>query len=193
MTLKERYFLKGKIGYVFFFSFLTLFFVLCFTIAKYEKFLELHTSVEIANWNIMLNEKPLTSASNTLENSIILVPTTNVDSANPKKIKPGQSGYFDIQINPNGTEVSIEYKIAIDLANSNLPEHLTISTYSINGGVVTALPSDKSVSGSILLSGLSKFSSANTQTIRYFWNWNDEGMDITSYSIAINVELKQYI
>lgn len=196
MTLRERYTLKKKanIGTIgLFFLCFFVFFLLCFSIAKYEKDFSGNTNIDLANWEIAINDRKLTSSESELTNCIRLIPTTNIDESNPNKVKSGQTGYFDITINPAGTEVSFEYKITIDETKSIFPNKFVISSYSINNGESVSLASDKTMSANVLLNGKDGFTNDDAQLIRYSWDWAAGDDDDIDYSIVIKVELKQII
>lgn len=206
MTLKEKYTIKNKKRikqFIFLYSILVIFFVMYSTLAKYEDTSEGYTKIAVANWKIALNGKELTSSSNTLTDSITLIPTTDengndlttdIDENTPIKIKPGQTGYFDIKIDPTGTEVSFSYQVSLDLMNSVLPRGLNISSYSLDGGTTSnMLPENKTVSNTVLLGNNGIFIDSDVQRIRYYWSWNRDEVGDTSYTIVTNVEVKQVL
>lgn len=198
MVLRKRYTIR-KAGH---FRTICLFFI-CFsfifsiysTIAKYENDYAGYTNIDIANWEIKINDMKLTGNTSELANSIHLVPTTNINEDKPDKLNPGQSGYFDIAINPAGTEVSFKYSLSIDTEKSGLPQNFVIDSYSINGGTKTDLPSSKIVNDNIYLNGKDIFTAVDTQTIRYYWTWNEGDDDESSsrYLIYLKVDLMQIV
>lgn len=195
MTLKEKYTIKNKKRikeFIFLYSILVIFFGVYSSFAKYEKTSEGYTKIAVANWKIALNGKELTSNSSTLIDSITLIPTTNIDENNPTKIKAGQTGYFDIEINPTDTEVSFWYQVTLDLTNSVLPSGLNISSYSLdNGTTINALPSNNTLSNTVPLGDNGIFLESDIQRIRYYWSWDGEDTGDKAYTIVANVELKQ--
>lgn len=197
MTLKEKYTIKNKKRmrqFIFLYSILAIFFVMYSSLAKYERTSEGYTKIAVANWKIALNGKELTSNSNTLTDSITLIPTTDIDANNPTKIKPGQTGYFDIEIDPTDTEVSFWYQVTLDLTNSVLPSGLSISSYSLDGGTTTnTLPANNILSNTVSLGGNDIFTDSDVQTIRYYWSWANGDEGDTAYTIIANVELKQVL
>lgn len=97
---------------------------------------------EVANWNITVNDcnivNPDTNntecfASEVDEESGNIIVTKNysitdityvvdkdsVGTIDPNKIGPGSSGYFDIVIKPNDTQVSINYSLKITFPDDN--------------------------------------------------------------------------
>lgn len=194
MTLKEKYAIKNKNRIkqlIFFYSFLVLFFLLYSSFARYEHVSEGFAKIELANWKFMLNGKNVTSANSVLSDTITFVPTTNIIENNPTKIKEGQTGYFDVEINPTDTEVSFEYKVTID--RSSLPPNLTIDSYSINDGEKITLTAENKIEDTVLLEGKNIFTSDDIKKIRFFWNWPDEITDVEVGTVVVNVELKQYL
>lgn len=197
MTLKQRYAIKNKKRwrqFIFIYSILVIFFGMYSSLAKYERASEGYIKIAVADWKIKLNGKELTGSSNTLTDSITLTPTTNIDASDPTKIKPGQEGYFDIEINPAGTEVSFEYQVTLDLVNSKLPTHFSILSYSLNDGAPTILPPDNVLNGSVSLGDKNIFEKdSDKQTIRYYWKWDDGDGEGITYTIVANVEVKQIL
>lgn len=196
MTLKEKYTIKNgnksRIKqFIFICSIVVLFFLLYSSFARYEHISEGYAKVELANWKFMLNGQNLTSIQSELPDTITLIPTTNIDENNPSKIKPGQTGYFDIEINPTDTEVSFEYKITID--TSKLPQTLTINSYSINDGEEIELSAEKKINNTVFLEGKNIFTSNDTQKIRCFWSWTGDSTDAEVGTVVVNVELEQYL
>ncbi len=194
MTLKEKYTIKNKKRakqFIIFYSFLVIFFILYSSFARYEKASEGYIKATIANWKIALNGEELTSDNNTIENKITLIPTINIDENEPTKIKSGQAGYFDIEIDPTDTEVSFWYQITLDL--TNIPSNLNITSYSINDGAISDLPNTNLVSSTVSLEGKNIFTSSDKQTIKFFWNWPSGDYEEEEYTINANVEVKQVL
>lgn len=206
MTLKEKYTIKNKKRikqFIFLYSILVIFFIMYSTFAKYENSSEGYTKIAVANWKMALNGKELTSSSNTLTDSITLIPTTdengndlttNIDESTTIKIKPGQTGYFDIEIDPTGTEVSFSYQVSLDLTNSVLPNELNILSYSLDDGVTSnTLPEDNTLSNTVSLGDNGIFTDSDIQRIRYYWSWESGNEGDTAYTIVANVEIKQVL
>ena len=197
MTLKEKYTIKNKKiikQFIFLYSILVIFFVMYSTFAKYENTSEGYIKIAVANWKIALNGKELTSSNNTLTDSITLIPTTKINENNPSKIKPGQTGYFDIEIDPTGTEVSFWYQVSLDLVNSVLPRGLNILSYSLDGGITSnTLPEDNTLSNTVSLGSKDMFTDSDVQRIRYYWNWESGEGEASTYTIIANVKVKQVL
>lgn len=181
MTLKEKYTIKNKKRmpqFIFLYSILVVFFAMYSSLAKYEKISEGFVKIAVAQWNIALNGKRLTSCNNNiLEDSIVLIPAADAEDA-----------YFDITIDPTGTEVSFEYQVALEL-----PDGFHISSYSLDGGATRSpLPENNTLNSTVPLGGRSMFTDGDIQTIRYYWA-DDEDENTAVYTIAANVEVKQVL
>lgn len=192
MALKEKYTIKNKKRinqFIFIYSILVIFFTVYTTLAKYEISSEGHTKITLADWKISLNGKEITNSNSTLTDLITLK-----DSNNSSKIKPGQTGYFDIEINPTGTEVSFMYKVSLDLTNSILPKGLRITNYSLNEDITkNVLPLDNSVSNTILLNNKKIFTREDVQKIRFYWEWESGDEGDNAYTIVTKIEIKQVL
>lgn len=197
MTLKEKYTIKNKKRmkqFIFLYSILIIFLVMYSTLARYEKTSEGYTKIAVANWKILLNGQELTSDKNELKDTIKLIPTTNKDETNPNKIKPGQEGYFDIEINPIGTEVSFKYEVALNEEQSILPEGFEITKYSISGEDEEKNWSEnKKLTGTIGLGNDGTFGEEDIKKIRYYWKWKDEIYEEAEYKIIADVKVEQVI
>lgn len=192
MTLKEKYTIKNKKRikqFIFIYSILVIFFAAYTTLAKYEMSAEGHTKITLADWKISLNGKEITNNNDTLTDLITLK-----DSNNSSKIKPGQTGYFDIEINPTGTEVSFMYKVSLDLTNSILPKGLKITKYSLDENITkNDLPLDNSISNTVLLDNKEIFTSEDIQKIRFYWEWDSGDEGDSAYTVITKIELKQVL
>ena len=195
MTLNEKYYMGKKIrlqNIIFLIIVVALFFLLYSSLAKYTYISDGSTKIEVANWKILLNGKEVANEENILNDVIILIPDTNIDELKPNKVKPGQEGHFDIDINPASTEVSIEYDINLIL--ENLPKGMILSGYSINSGEINSII-DHKISGRIELNDSEYLSEDDSQKIRVFWKWNegDNAGAMQDYSISVELSLRQII
>ena len=97
------------------------------TFARYISAANVNSILSIAKWSIEINEEDIEDGTDRLSQPISLIST----SSNNTEISAGDRCYFDITINPNSTEVSVEYTILVDLVSqdTNLPEGTTIVKY----------------------------------------------------------------
>ena len=173
------------------------------SMAKYQSVYTPSASALIANWSLKINNEDITGDGTTLTNQITLVPdaTENVSEG---KLAPGHGGYFDIVIDPTGTEVSFDYTINVDM--SQLPTDIVLAGYNIGttGTREDSTPiTDNTISGTIELENNEPFSEQDVETIRVYWMWNDirdndavhttAGISGNTYSVEVEVVVTQVI
>ena len=132
MNLNERYkarHTKRLKRFLSFYSFLALFLFSYNTLARYTAFSTNTVTTRVAKWIIKINNLEIANDTQEFSNIIELVPSTETKTTD-NKLAPGQSGYFDIVINPAGTEVALEYTIT--LGTANIPTGITLKGYKIN-------------------------------------------------------------
>lgn len=133
MTLNEHYKFhsrKSLKSYTKLFILIVLFIVVLNTFARYENAYNSNPLTQIAKWNIKINNQPITTNAGTIISNANIIP----DNPEESSLGAGDTGYFDIEINPELTEVSIEYTITLDL--SYLPANTTITScelYDLEG------------------------------------------------------------
>lgn len=156
--------------------------IVTFTQAKYKSAYEANTNAAIAKWNININDKNISSNESIKEQTITLVPNANPNVAEGK-MAPGDSGYFDIEINPNKTQTSFEYSIQFD--TQNLPQDFEIYSYKIGelGNENTIVNNE--IKNTVNLEGKQAFEETDKILIRILWRWN---INDTSDGNSIQVE-----
>lgn len=203
MSLSERYKSNRKkrirrfFAFYLFFAYIVIFYN---SFARYVATTENTPKMEVASWKIHVNGNNISKNDvdeNTLSNIISLVPNGNGNTTD-NKLAPGQSGYFDIIINPEGTEVALEYTITID--KSNIPEAIVLNSYEIvEDGLTQNFTEDYTVSGTIdLVDNTEQLTENESKTVRIKWEWPaDANSDIPtgeeSYDISATVYTQQKI
>ena len=195
MNLKQRYKSNGSrrlVRFLGFYSILAFFLLFYSTFARYTAVVENDTTVVIANWQISVNDIDMINGEK-LTDTVQLVPLTETTTDN--KLAPGQNGYFDITINPEGTEVAIEYIINLDL--SSLPAGIILTTYEIIEDNISANIADSQIHGEINLQQMQQLTSAEKKTIRIYWEWKESSTEIPTgnenYKIETEITIKQKI
>lgn len=194
MTLNQRYRIHNiKNTYK---SYLKLFIIIGFliafyyTFARYSNVFVTTSDLDIANWRIVINGTKIDSTTETIDNAIELkVDDDETDGI----IRAGQTGYFDIEINPDGTEVAIEYQITMDF--SEMPEEINMTSYAkMENGIIKdsgQIPADNKFSGEINLNTEEnvkyRLDSRDTVTYRIYWTWSGEDFEI-DYNDNYNVK-----
>lgn len=195
MTLKNRYKSKKNIRFVRFLGFYVIlaFFLLFYnTFARYTTVVQNESTVEIADWQISINNKDILNGE-TLVNSLQLIPDTQITTDN--KIAPGQKGYFDIIINPEGTDVAIQYMLNFN--TTNIPSGILLTKYEILETGISARIENNTIEGEINLQEENQLTQEEKKTIRVFWEWNEVSTYIPTgeenYRIQATVTVKQKI
>lgn len=195
MTLKNRYKSKKNIRFVRFLGFYVIlaFFLLFYnTFARYTTVVQNESTVEIADWQISINNKDILNGE-TLVNSLQLIPDTQITTDN--KIAPGQKGYFDIIINPEGTDVAIQYMLNFN--TTNIPSGILLTKYEILETGISARIENNTIEGEINLPEENQLTQEEKKTIRVSWEWNEVSTYIPTgeenYRIQATVTVKQKI
>lgn len=86
---------------------------------------------DIARWNVVINGSDIKYNDTFVVDKVNLIDNDNVLSG---KIAPGSLGYFDIVIDPSGSDTSIRYDVTFDFSslNSNIVVSSIEEVYSGN-------------------------------------------------------------
>ncbi|HQC84151.1 MAG TPA: hypothetical protein PLB45_04730 [Bacilli bacterium] len=154
---------------------------------------------QIGKWEIKLNG---TDISKSITEDFVIDNFLYTDSSNVEDgyIAPGRKGYFDITINPTGTNVAVRYDIKISPDTTSYPSNITFQIEDRTNGTAVKTASD-TYSGVIPLTSILK---GETVTIRVNVNWeNNTESDATdsslgtksgsSIEIPVNVIVSQYL
>ncbi len=199
MNLKLRYRSKGKkkiIRFLVFYSFLAFFLIMYSTFARYTTIVDGTPKTQVATWNVKINNIDITQ-ENTFSNLIELIPKEDVQTTYENKLAPGKTGYFDITINPESTEVSTQYIINFD--TTNLPNGIQLTNYEIiEDGIFKNFEGTTNIEGEINLNNTDQSLSENDKkTIRVFWEWEEAATTIpsenTAYFINSTITVRQKI
>lgn len=181
--------------------------MLCFTIYKivstyalFETQLQKNVKTDVGKWNIKVNAEDIT---NTTTHSFTM--NTFKISQSPytkeNKIAPGMDGTFEIDIEPQDTQVSIRYDIAIDsteLTNQSIKLNSVMEKNNNNEIIKTA---ENTYTGVIPLEKINK---DYLDAIEISFSWenveenNEEDTKIgtvyaSNLSIPITVTFSQYL
>ena len=147
-------------------SFIITSFLITNTFALFESESEGETQLGIAKWNIDVNNNNITSGvteSFTID-TFTYTPSNNIED---NYIAPGRSGYFELTIDPNDTEVAIRYDIEFDVATYQDNLGYTVSALGGNTAIKTG---PQTYSGVITLA---QIASNDVITIRINIDWLD--------------------
>ncbi len=148
-------------------------------------------------WNIYINDSDVTPV-----NSTFVVDDINITSnsyVKDNKMAPDTSAYFDINIVPNGTDVSVKYDITFDF--SDLTSSFIIESISETTGGSLIRTGETTYSGVI---SLAEIQAERINNVRVNIEWsNDEAENESdsalgtilnaTVSIPITVQVTQYL
>lgn len=186
---------------------LTLFFLVSFLVTSYligntyalfETNLVSTYNIETGKWEITINETLIepTTTSFVLDQVTIL---ENSYVINQNKIAPGTEGYFDIEINPNDTDVSIQYEISFDF--SKIPTGIQILGVTETNGDTLVETTENTFSNIITLNEI-KEGKKNNIRVNIRWVNNEDNNDSdsalgtvynNSLLIPVDIMITQYL
>lgn len=158
-----------------------------------------NAEAKTGSWTIKLNEKNISNGvteSFTLNNIIYDESDENIENG---YIAPGKSGYFDIVLDPSGTDVAISYEINVRLDECAYPDNikLSVENTSTDGGVEVI---GNTFKGLISLNDI-KSNKTITLKLTLIWENNEEfnesdtnlgTIEANKLKIPITVTLNQY-
>lgn len=107
------------------------------TYARYSSSGTANSSIQIAKWAVKLNGTDMSSSSVTVTPEVTFATNANVSD---DRIAPARSASFQIELDPTGSEVAIDYVLSIDttaitgIANSASEISVSGATYKIGSG-----------------------------------------------------------
>ena len=137
--------------------------------AKYLTSASGNTKINIARWNILVNN--LSIKNNTDISSSIVPVFPGNDNIASNIIAPTAEGYFDLAFDFTNADVSFSYEITTSVDSSSPVKDLVATGYSIDGGekITFSDTSNTKISDTILLS-----SDVKTKNFRIYILWNDD-------------------
>ena len=168
--------------------------------AVFHSEIESNVALENGKWNITINGSDITTGTVT-EFVINQITTTENDHVKPGNLAPGLSGSFEIEINPEDTNVSVRYDITLnqqELGDSNLKIR---SIEEIEQNYKLIQTEENTYTGVILLEEINQ---GINHRIRMEVEWADQeisneadttlGTDVTNkLQIPITVHAIQYL
>ena len=145
---------------------LCLVFFLIQIFAKYLTSATGNTSMNVARWNILVNN---TSIKNNTDISNTLVPVfPGNDNIASGIIAPTAEGYFDLNFDFKDADVSFEYEISTTVDANSSVKDLVLTGYNIEDGEKIEFSNNHSIKDTILLTD-----NVDTRKIRVFVTWDD--------------------
>jgi hypothetical protein len=149
--------------------FLVTVYAVAHTFAVFQSDAESEVEVRLAKWNIKVNNELVTATANhtfTIDGDYLSVVSTN--KVVEKKIAPGAEGNFDIEIFPDGTQVSLRFDIFVD-ASAVEGTEITVNDVVSLTDDVTIIRTDENVYTGIM--SLEDIQAGKTAHLRVTFEW----------------------
>ena len=179
-------------SYLFILLFIMLLIPKCFTLSRYKNSSNVTLGTDVARWNISVNGEQITNNTTDIESSVKIIP----DTAGETQLGPGDTGYFDIEIDPSGTETSIEYVISIDLSHLPTGTKITSCDLTVNAQTETLFVGDiHSIEDTISLTNGQALGSNDIHTYRVHCEIDDDVVlfEDDDFYVDIAIEGQQVI
>ena len=178
--------------------FVVLILVVCNSYGLFENNATATEQNPVGGWTINLNDILISESGQTTINIDEFVYDSST-TINDGYIAPGRSGYFDLILDPSGTDVAIKYEITFNL-DELYEDNITYSVDMLSGESATQVDENTYV-GVITLDDIDD---GETISLRVHVNWlNDETLNDpdtelgivlnNKISIPINIKLVQYL
>lgn len=141
------------------------------TYGLFESNINMDVDSKLATWNILINDTNIGKSETFNIDNFISEEDRTVASG---KIAPGTSGYFNINIDPSTTQVSIRYDLTFDF--SKLDNLFTITKVEEKNGYNLIKTGPNTYSNVITLNEI-KENKTNNIRVHIKWNNNEENND----------------
>ncbi|MBR4672155.1 MAG: hypothetical protein IKO78_03000 [Bacilli bacterium] len=156
------------------------------------------SQIDIAKWQVKVNNDSIDGSTSTF--TVDNINWNSSPNVKEGKIAPGGSGYFDIVIDPNDTDVSIIYNITFDFSNLDEDQFQIDEIIELDNKPI--VHTDTYTYSNIMT--LDDINNNETNTIRVYLSWvndennNEKDSDLgkvynNSIEIPITVEILQYM
>ena len=162
-----------------------------YTFSKYTSTSEATATIKVAKFNVTVNDKKLGK-----EEKFNLLLNSSGDNVYKDKLLPDSEGYFEIEINPDGTHVNLEYEINFDLSKinseiineNNDTRNIVLTGYSIDeGNTILNMPANNTIKGEMIFKNSEGFLTSDAITIRVYWEWVQDIINPTFENPIITV------
>lgn len=141
--------------------------------AKYISSAQGNASINIASWDIKVNNLSIKNNTDISSTLAPVFPGTSHISSNV--IAPTAEGYFDLNFDFTNTDVSFRYDISLSVSPNSSVQDLITTGYAIDDGTTIPVSSQSDTISDTILHG----SNINTRKIRVFIKWDDDPQTAT--------------
>lgn len=135
------------------------------TLSKYRDEFDGLTSVQLARWNIKVNNQEIANQDTLTAN---ITPTfEGTDTIAEGVLAPGAKGYYDIVIDSSEVDVAFSYRLTLSCVEDEVISDIVLSGYTINPEENTEVVTyADEIYGEVPVD-------QNLITIRIYFEWND--------------------
>ena len=181
------------------------------TYARYTSSGTVNATATLAAWHVELNGTDISTASTTKNVTLTFDDNNNVATG---KLAPGRTAYFQIELDPTGSEVAIDYTFNVNttgiasVLETGSTSEISVSgvTYKVGTGAEQTATKDTSTGLYTIAQGLSSVTSGEKITATVTLTWDDNNHDASdtaegaaSYTqtktitIPVTVNAKQHV
>ena len=159
---------KNIMNFLLFYTIICIFFIASYTLSRYVNTTSGSTGISIAEFKVIVND------INVNGDKPFILNFSEESTFMSQKIAPNGSGYFEIIVDPTGTEVSLEYEFMFNLAN--LDEDFKLLYFTVNDSEKHYDITDGNiVKDELLLPNDERgFKDTEITNIKVYWSWNEE-------------------
>ena len=157
---------KNFMNFLIFYTIICIFFIASYTLSRYVNTTSGITGIGIAKFKVNVNDISVA------ENKPFELKFSEESTFVSQKVAPNNSGYFEIIVDPTGTEVSLEYEFKFKL--DNLDEDFKLQYFTINDTATHYDITDgNTVKNDLLLLNNEKgFTESEKIDIKVYWSWD---------------------
>ena len=166
------------------------------TYALYETNKKIDKEIQMAKWEININDIDAIKTNNIELNNIYWNSNEHVKEG---RVAPSMAGYYDIIIDPKGTDVAIQYEITFDYSDIQNDAIHVVSLKEINNKELLK-KDDNTYVGLITLEDIENSEKHNIRTTLIWEDIEDNNKDYelgsiydNELKIKVNIKFSQYL
>ena len=169
MATRKKYRLKKRIkNFLVFYTIVCTLFVASYTLSRYVGTTTVTNGIDIAKFNVSVNDIDVK------DGAPIQFNFSETSTFMRGKVAPNNKGYFEFTINPDGTEVSLEYEIKFNI--DKFDDDFKLEYFTVNDGETHYDITDGNIAKNDLLLPTTEtgFTDADKINIKVYWYWDEQ-------------------
>ena len=157
---------KRLTNFLWFYTIVSILLIFGYTFSRYLAKVEPEGIMNIAKFNVKVNNVDI------IENEAFTLDFSLNPNTYKNKLIPNANGYFDFEINPAETEVSLEYEFKFNL--TELSEKFKLLYFTINDSETHySIVDNNIVKGDLLLPNNKAFTDEQKINLKVYWSWDE--------------------